>query len=1231
MAKTIGFIIEIEGTQKTLNSVKEINKAIKSINKSIDKTDDPKKLNQLNKNLNQLKGQLSNVRKEQKQAQKEFAAANFGVGSVIKMKTELKGLELQFNKLSREERNLFKGKKLAKRIKGIRNEIKAVGKTVGKERLSDIIGKGIKEQLPFLNKFQKGIGGIGTASSGAGKLLSGAFAAFAIGGIAIQGLQALGEFVNKFKEFSRQVEITFDVTGEKAQELTANIKASSDTFGTSFEENVKAVNAVVQAFGVEASEAINLVDSALLSSANQGQTLSSITTDIEKLVGLGINEDSALALIVEAGNKDFNINAFTKVNSALRAQTDKTVESLEAAFGEEATKRIFETFAEAPLEAVKLVSTEFNKLDDKSLESAKVLKDVFQVSSKGVEDLATIKNLAKINTSLEDLQANAGATASSQERLLEANKELASAQAEVATSLTGAADGAQLFGVKAKTFLFKTLGAIIEAVKPAIEGIKNFFGALTSVGKSMGLVSEEGSAMGSVVSAIARPFKILGFIIGKVSNFLSGAVTGTKDFIEQSPILTKVTKVITAPFRALVFVLSNIPAIFSGIIASAKQAGTNVKNFFKKLAIDVQILYQKIQSYNPFADSQENIDAEIKTLQEKRKVLEAEYLGIGEAFTKAFNESIEEGEKNREKIQEEARQKELSKEKEANDKLLAEEKEANSEKNKAAREASRKRREERRKIQEKELQDLEKNELARLMLIQELGKRVLKAEIENLKNGRKQAMLQERLRFSDLLEARKKQLKKITESTKAQDIELVKVFGEGSKTVKAFRAKAAQDLLEIKEQSKALEVEQEKKHREALIKINQDFDDKASKERIGALQDRLGKVEKAFNLEELKLEELRAKNLVGEKQFFEARKEAILEQIKILGAQEGELEALIKIGVEVEDNEFENIILKKQQLNTELAKLEADQTKDVELNSEKRSTSRIEEFEKSFQEVAGFVTQGLDIVTGFLDIAAQKDQARLDTAIEERENSLNDLNERLGEASGLEKKFIKQQIDQEIEAREKLAKEQERITKKVAAQQKAVALVQAAINGALAITNVLATLIDPTPVQAFKAVAVAITIATVAAQIATIAAQPLAEGGIVGAQPAQLGSGRITRAQNIPTRRNGDNVLATVKRGEVVLNRVQQARLGGAPVFRAARVPGFASGGLAGAPITAPITSSTLAGATGQDFGQVVNLLKENIKATNNRIDRLQVNLDLDNFDETQTERNDIKKTAQLS
>ncbi len=45
------------------------------------------------------------------------------------------------------------------------------------------------------------------------------------------------------------------------------------------------------------------------------------------------------------------------------------------------------------------------------------------------------------------------------------------------------------------------------------------------------------------------------------------------------------------------------------------------------------------------------------------------------------------------------------------------------------------------------------------------------------------------------------------------------------------------------------------------------------------------------------------------------------------------------------------------------------------------------------------------------------------------------------------------------------------------------------------------------------------------------------------------------------SRPNGDNILATVKAGEVVLNESQQAMLGGGSTFRKIGVPGFASGG----------------------------------------------------------------------
>lgn len=72
---------------------------------------------------------------------------------------------------------------------------------------------------------------------------------------------------------------------------------------------------------------------------------------------------------------------------------------------------------------------------------------------------------------------------------------------------------------------------------------------------------------------------------------------------------------------------------------------------------------------------------------------------------------------------------------------------------------------------------------------------------------------------------------------------------------------------------------------------------------------------------------------------------------------------------------------------------------------------------------------------------------------------------------------------------------------------------------------------------------------TTGAQIAAISKQQYAGGGkVIG--------------QNIPMMSNGDNVVATLKTGEVVLNERQQAALGGASTFRRIGVPGFSSGGV---------------------------------------------------------------------
>ena len=94
----------------------------------------------------------------------------------------------------------------------------------------------------------------------------------------------------------------------------------------------------------------------------------------------------------------------------------------------------------------------------------------------------------------------------------------------------------------------------------------------------------------------------------------------------------------------------------------------------------------------------------------------------------------------------------------------------------------------------------------------------------------------------------------------------------------------------------------------------------------------------------------------------------------------------------------------------------------------------------------------------------------------------------------------------------------------------------------------------------FYAVQAALAVGEYAMNVQKINSAQFATGGkIVG-----LSSGKITTTSNIPARSNGDNVLATVKTGEVILNESQQKALGGDATFASIGVPGFAGGGYTG-------------------------------------------------------------------
>lgn len=184
----------------------------------------------------------------------------------------------------------------------------------------------------------------------------------------------------------------------------------------------------------------------------------------------------------------------------------------------------------------------------------------------------------------------------------------------------------------------------------------------------------------------------------------------------------------------------------------------------------------------------------------------------------------------------------------------------------------------------------------------------------------------------------------------------------------------------------------------------------------------------------------------------------------------------------------------------------------------------------------------------------------------------------------LEKEQLLEQAQSQAERdsieRQAAAKKKE-ADKKAFEENKKIQLAQAKINLATQLSNLAVIAFSPNPANlatlgiagaVMYAAQAAIAIAGYIANVNRINTAQFATGGKVNKIPGfatggnvpQLTPGPINVTPNIPRQPNGDNVLATVKTGEVILNEEQQKRAGGPAFFGAIGVPGFASGGYTG-------------------------------------------------------------------
>jgi len=286
--------------------------------------------------------------------------------------------------------------------------------------------------------------------------------------------------------------------------------------------------------------------------------------------------------------------------------------------------------------------------------------------------------------------------------------------------------------------------------------------------------------------------------------------------------------------------------------------------------------------------------------------------------------------------------------------------------------------------------------------------------------------------------------------------------------------------------------------------------------------------------------------------------------------------------------------------------------KQKEINDQQLKDKQ-ENTQKLIESVSNSIISVTDIIATFQKARAEKEAEEINEQITNTEKNIEELEAKAEKASGIRKKRIERDIAAQKELLKQQQAEAEAIRIKAAKEEKRIAIIQAIIQGALAVQRALASV--PFPANLLAAIPTGI---AAAAQVATIAAQPLAEGGLITGE-------KVNQRQNIPTRSNGDNVLAFVKRGEVVLNQRQQSLLGGSPTFRKIGIKGFAQGGLV-PPISAPVQGISMT----NDLSKYLDTIEAKTDAINNRIDRLQAYVVSEDIARDLAEGNKLKVKATL-
>jgi hypothetical protein len=944
-----------------------------------------------------------------------------------------------------------------------------------------------------------------------------------------------------------------------------------------------------------------------------------------KLIGQAIQKlDQFISKINETKNTvaefsgayDEDLNTLTASTTAL-AETFNTDARTISAAAQSLSKNLGISFEEA-LKKLEGTLVEGRGNADEYLKTITEYPEAFQSASGEITEFSK-KNMDAVNT----------------------NRELALSQIETAQRIEKSTGGISNFGKQLETGFFLVIAEIIDLFKPLTDSFSRLSTSFGKVFENLKIGGVQFNFLGVAVKFLLGPLTGIATLFPILLNALASWYDIVANVIKQSPFLQSVFANIGAAITNVIAVFNDLPNIFSGVVSALKQVGLSFVNTFQSLFLEAQIFAEQVKGV--FGA---NVKSAIEDLRKQQAEIGKAGMTIAEAFSKGYNDAKFGEDKKRLEAAKKAAEEEakLLKAEEIRKaaELLKQQKEA-------AAEAYKKLSEDRKKFQE----DEEKNAKQRAALLSDLSAKAIEERIKNIQDGYQRELAEINNNFDQQKAGLQKQYDDLVLQAQQREKELIKTFGDGSKEVIQARKDNTIQIEAVAKAQAEILIQYEIQKNNAIDKVNSDENqkqldkakeqaDKLKELRDFFLTEEINFIQEKGEMTQLKNQENLNKALAQET---DAKKEEQL--MKLASEQEtidkianirnqiqafNDAEAQLldengKLKVGITQDEYDKILLARQKLFTELSEQERKQTEDVEKNAAEQTKIR----QDQFAQVLEYFKEGIDLIGEAFAVANERQQAAFDADIERSQQRQERLQEELENSTGLRRRFYQEQLDAEIANQAAIERAKEEARKRDAKRQKAIAIIQSIINTALAVTAALTAGGNPLKLATGAQIVEAAIIGVIgAAQTALIAAQPLAKGGVVGKLSGEVvqfaNGGKVTSSGNIKPLSNGDNVLATLKTGEVVLNQDQQRRIGYS-TLKAARIPNFALGGVVGAPSAFLQDSLNRAGEEQNRFKVMQDLVLE----TQGRIDRLQVIYTAstdDDVEKGRNERKEIRATA---